>query len=462
MPSRSRLDLRPTSLWKRGGRAAWAWIATTLLLSFGLAGALTVAPAASAQGAEPCRTVRDKKAEPGTIPLGDTVTVTLSYAGECPEIERKADVVMVVDSSLSMRETDGGRAGPTRLDRAKEAVRRFVDQMDPTLVQVGVIDFNLRPNVVHPLSDDYRAVKRAVSTIQLDLYTNIVDALEAGRRMAIGPGHRPDATPVIIFLTDGGHTVRNPPFSDIDGVIDQVRADGIETWTIGLDGSEAWVLRRIAGKASRYIDTPDSARLNQVYTEIAGRIKSTVLFTDLLLEDELPANMRYVNGSAAPAAFYDATRRTLIWRVDDVANAGGSVSYRVEPQEVGEWPTNVQATGTYTDGLGFGGVLRFPVPRVRVTPPDVGEGCVCRVTRDKAPAATIARALADPARVWGWNRLLDESKPGSPPYPHPEHDRPPNPRRTCLDLWHRTVPYHPYYNTVVWRAGCLIGPADRP
>jgi hypothetical protein len=87
---------------------------------------------------------------------------------------------------------------------------------------------------------------------------------------------------------------------------------------------------------------------------------------------------------------------------------------------------------------------------------------VCRVTERKAPAAAIARALADPAKVWGWNRLLDEAKPGSPPYPNPGHDMPPNPRRTCLDLWNRNVQYHPYYNSVVWRAGCLIGPANRP
>ncbi len=453
MPSTSRM-LRPTRI----AVLVASGIGTVLLL-----GIAALSSSARAQpAADPCVTAQDKVAAPATIPLGEQVTVTLSVSGHCPEQERKADVVLVLDSSLSMRDRDGGPGSPSRLERAKDAAELFVDLMDPTLVNVGAIHFNQFPHIVHTLTNDYSAVKREISQIQLDLYTNIVDALEAGRRMAVGPDHRPDATPVLIFLTDGGHTVRNPPFSDIDGVINQVRADGIETYTIGLDGAESWVLRRIAGKPSHYMDTPDSARLNQVYSQIAGRIKAAVLFSEITIEDEIPANMQYVNGSAEPPAFYDATRRTLIWGLDDIPNAGDFVQYRLLPQEVGTWPTNVQASARYTDGLGFAGTLRFPVPRVRVIDPPNGDGCICAVTQREVPQAIIARALADPARVWGWNRLLDESKPGSPPHPDPQHDEPPNPRRTCLDLWHRTKRYHPSYNTVIWRAGCLIGPAKTP
>jgi len=53
---------------------------------------------------------------------------------------------------------------------------------------------------------------------------------------------------------------------------------------------------------------------------------------------------------------------------------------------------------------------------------------------------------------------MDEGKPGSPPYPTPGHDAPPNSRRTCLDLWNRNIRYHPLFNPPVWRAGCVIGP----
>ena len=99
------------------------------------------------------------------------------------------------------------------------------------------------------------------------------------------------------------------------------------------------------------------------------------------------------------------------------------------------------------------------MPIVEVVPGETGAGCVCRITHSKAPSAAIAYALANPEQIWGWNRLLDEGKPGAPPYPTPGHDAPPNPRRTCLDIWNRGIPYHPLFNSVVWRAGCTEGPA---
>jgi len=73
-------------------------------------------------------------------------------------------------------------------------------------------------------------------------------------------------------------------------------------------------------------------------------------------------------------------------------------------------------------------------------------------------ARILADAAADPNNFYGWNLLMDEGKPGAPPYPTPGHDRPPNSRRTCLDLWNRNIRYHPLFNPPVWRAGCVIGP----
>jgi hypothetical protein len=43
-----------------------------------------------------------------------------------------------------------------------------------------------------------------------------------------------------------------------------------------------------------------------------------------------------------------------------------SMTYTLEPLEVGTWPTNVVASAAYKDALGFDGGLLFPVPQVTV------------------------------------------------------------------------------------------------
>ena len=192
---------------------------------------------------------------------------------------------------------------------------------------------------------------------------------------------------------------------------------------------------------------------------IAGRIEASVLFETVTVEDILPANMRYEVGSAQPPAVWDARGRSLTWTLSQVPEAGIGLSFRVFPTEPGQHPTNVEARARFRDGFDQPGEVVFPVPIVEVLPGEPGSGCVCRITRLKAPQPAIDLALANPDRIWGWNRLLDEGKPGSPPWPEPGYDAPPNPRRTCLDIWNRGIPYHPLFNSVVWRAGCTEGPA---
>ena len=84
------------------------------------------------------------------------------------------------------------------------------------------------------------------------------------------------------------------------------------------------------------------------------------------VRDVVPANMRYVEGSAVPAAAWDAGTRTLTWTVDRPAGQTVRLTYSVVPEEAGTWPTNVEADVTWRDVRGGGGTLRFPVPHVEV------------------------------------------------------------------------------------------------
>jgi hypothetical protein len=71
-------------------------------------------------------------------------------------------------------------------------------------------------------------------------------------------------------------------------------------------------------------------------------------------------------------------------------------------------------------------------------------GGVCPQVVDWAPASAIAWAVANPERVRGYGVARNI---GLPPGPQ-------NPMRVWLTLDRISVPYHPLYNPVVFRAGC--------
>lgn len=417
-----------------------------VLLSVAL-GALAVVPVArrGTALAQPsaCSPTHDKTAAPTRIPLGESVTVTLTLGGTCPSREVKADIVLVIDRSSSMAR-DG------KLEGAKAAAKAFVDATDPRLVQLGVIAFDDVVEIMAPLGADKAQLHQAIDDIQWNTGTNLVDSLDAARQMLASAARRPDAAPVIVFMTDGNHSVSSPPIGQLDAVIAAVRAAAIETYAIGLGPDvDPSVLRRIASDPSKYYDSPTADELTRIYLGIAGRIEARVLFQSLAIRDEVPANMVYEAGSARPIApAVSADGRTLTWTLADVPTGGLALTYRLRPTEAGVHPTNVVAVATGVDGWGQAHDLTFPVPQVEVlAPPDPGQ-CVCKIVRDRVPTNVIEHALANPGAVLGWQLLLDPGKP----------DQPPNPRRACLDLRNRGIPFHPLFNRVLWRAGCVVGP----
>ncbi len=388
-----------------------------------------------------CNGTVDKTAAPPEVKLGQAVTVTLKVGGSCPIKEQPADVILAIDHSSSM-----GREN--KLQAAQDAAVSFVNRMDPTLVRIGVVSVSSVGDKLLDLTDDRAALIATIRGLQLERGTNIVDGLESSRRALIGANARPGVGKVIIFLTDGRHQVQNPPLTDIDAIIANVRAAGIEAFTIGL-GSDAQhdVLRKIASDSSHYYYSPTTADLESIYLQIAGRIQATVLFTTSTINDVLPDNMVYVLGSARPdQPAISPDGRTLTWRVDNVKEPGYQITYQVRPQQPGTWPTNAKAEHVFVDGFKNPGNQIFPVPTVRVRRDETpgGASCVCRIVLERVPQSVIDDALAHPERYYGWRFPLDLGKPPSPA----------NPPRECLTLRSVSVDYHPLWNSPQWRVGC--------
>jgi hypothetical protein len=410
---------------------------------------------ANAQGSS-CSFVLNKTAAPATIQLGAEVTVTLQVGGTCPEQDRPADVILVIDRSTSMQR-DG------KLDAAKQAATTFVDSVDPTLVHVGIVAVGPYPVRIQSLTGDQAVLRAAIAGIGGTRGTNIVDALAMAKDDLAGPDSRPGVAKAIVFLTDGNHNT-GPDISDIYPILDALRAASVEVFAIALgnDADEA-LLQQMASSPSHYYKSPTTAELQGIYQQIAGRIKATTLIKTATIVDQVPSNMRYIPGSGAPVQPSVSTDgRTLTWNLVDINESGTTLSYRVRPLQSGKWPTNVKAELAGKDGYDQPFDLLFPVPSVTINnpPPEI---CYCAIlyqpwrVRQADRTLILATAKSNPGAYYGWNLLLDGGKPGAPPFPVPGYNRGPNPRRTCLDLVNQNVPYHPLYNPPVWRAGCLSG-----
>lgn len=317
-----------------------------------------------------CQVRVDKSAAPPVLPLGQAVTVTLGVDGSCPAAEGLAEVVLVIDRSLSMQDADAG-GQRSKLAAAQEAARTFVETVSLGRVRVGLLLFDAQPTVAQDLTADKDALLGAIDGIQLARGTNLVDALDQAGSL-LENGARPGASRSIVFMTDGRHSGQRPPIEAIDPIIARIRAAGIVTWSIGLgrpeDLDEA-VLRRIADDSAHYLQSADGQTLAAIYRGIAGSISAAVLLRQATVVDRLPTDMDYVVGSAQPDAAWDPAARSLTWLLRDVPLSGLNLSFRVIPQLPGQRPTNAGASLDYRDGLDQPGRLDFPLPSVLVLAP---------------------------------------------------------------------------------------------
>lgn len=299
-----------------------------------------------------CRATGAKRAEPSVLWLGEEATVTLEVGGSCPALASRSDVLLVLDHSGSM-------AGAP-LDAAKDAAKRFVDQMDLGQDRVGVVAFNQAAQLVQPLTGNASNARAAIDALQAGGGTDIAAGLDAARRELTGPRRRAAAASVIVLLTDG----QSAPLP-AQRAADQAKLEGARIFTIGLGGGVNQPL--LAGLASGPTDAylaPGPADLAAVYQAVARRIVAQVLFTSLTVTDLLPGNMAYVAGSGVPEP--QVNGQALVWSLSDVPFAGLTLRYRVRPLETGTHPTNLLAFGEGGDGLGRRGRVDFPVPSVRV------------------------------------------------------------------------------------------------
>jgi Mg-chelatase subunit ChlD/sugar lactone lactonase YvrE len=338
-----------------------------------------------------CHGTPDKTAEPAEVTLGETVTVRLAVQGACSATVTTVplEVLLVIDRSGSME--------GEKIAIARSAAADFISQVDLAESRVGLVSFADGASVDVGLTASEALLRRALAGLTAGGGTRI-DLGLAAARAELGLRGNPGSRAVVILLSDGE--------SDAPSALQEaqrVKADGTEIFTIGIQANEV-LMRALATDPNHYY-APEAARyLYDVFNRIAERIVADVLYRRAEIRDEIPANMRFVPGSAVPPAVLEG--RTLRWQLANVPFSGTTLQYALEPLEPGDWPTNVVAWGETVDGFGQPGRITFPVPRVRV-----------RAPTPSPPTATATATRPSPATVPPMATATATARPSGPPGP---------------------------------------------
>jgi Ca-activated chloride channel family protein len=128
------------------------------------------------------------------------------------QVPRHATVVLALDVSLSMQATD---VQPSRLDVAKEAADKFIDEL-PDEVDLGLAIFSGTVHTVEP-TNDKEMLHQAIQAATLSEGTAIGEAIFAGLDMieaAANDPASPDVTPGRLVVMSDGATTQGRPDAD--------------------------------------------------------------------------------------------------------------------------------------------------------------------------------------------------------------------------------------------------------
>ena len=90
------------------------------------------------------------------------IVVLLALAAAGPQIPASKRIVLVIDNSATMRATD---VQPTRLDAAKEAARRLIEDLR-SCDEMAVVTVGPAPTEIQPLTSDQALLTAAVDSVQ--------------------------------------------------------------------------------------------------------------------------------------------------------------------------------------------------------------------------------------------------------------------------------------------------------
>lgn len=319
----------------------------------GLDGArVVVRPAPPA--ASRCRVSGGAEAGPGPVQLGAMTPVTLTLVAQCQDDRQPADVVLLLDRSLSTRGEP--------LEQLRSAAGVFFDLVDLTLARVAVVMYNDRPELRQGFSQDRDALRRSLDDLISAGNTNPRAAVDLARQLLAA--RRADAVPLIVLMYDGHLNVDPTP------AVEWARMEGIRIATVCSGGECA---HDLASPPEYDVRLEDGRALADFWQRLAAALTHKGLDWLTVVHypiSAFPFSAPWPPGSAAPTLLDDGA---LQWRRDGLLGDRAQILYRLSAAGTGQWPVARRLEVLWADRDGGTGAGAIAVPELEVLlPPHEG------------------------------------------------------------------------------------------
>ena len=306
----------------------------------------------------------NKTVSNSTLVKGETTNVTLTVKGTPQDstFVKPNDVILIIDKSGSMQSDN-------RLNAAKQAAKEFIDLMDLSKHEIGIVDYSDRASSF-PLTTDKNAAKSYVDTIQLGGGTNTSEAIRAATAMLANK--RTEAQPTIVIMTDGAANSS----SDALAAAKAAKGAGITFYSIALLGPNETpdtsapnkLLQEMASSFDHHHFVLGSVGLSDVYKAIVEEIGLASAY-NVTITDTISPEFELVPGS------YDnhiprptVNGNTISWFISELKTDQLSFTYQIRAKDsstAGKY-TLAQTSSTFEIGDGSTYSLNTTNPIVEI------------------------------------------------------------------------------------------------
>lgn len=244
------------------------------LLVFSATAAITPAWAATEIQVTKTASPTDIFVQGAGSPDATTVTLTVQGFGGTLTETVPIDVVFAIDSSGSMTVNDPSEL---RLSAAKS----FVDKLDSTRDQGGVVSWDTGVNFSFGLTQDFAALKTNIDSVDASGGTNLNVGLNGAISMLDANTRVGSSTEAIIFLTDGVGTY-TPAGSG--GPAADAASKGYVIYSIALGGASVGPLTDMAtATGGQFFNSPSAENLDDIFNAILQTIVTNTSPSDVTL-----------------------------------------------------------------------------------------------------------------------------------------------------------------------------------
>ncbi|MCY9579906.1 IPT/TIG domain-containing protein [Paenibacillus alvei] len=355
------------------------WLNLLLIIMLAV---VNVPISAAASGVQADQIVNvEKSVNPLSMVEGEETEVTLNVKGSNPvNYVKPNDIILIIDRSGSMMPSKSNN-NEDRIGNAKAAAKGFVNLVDFTKHQIGIVDFSTTLTS-KPMTTNAGDLNKYVDQITAGGGTATADAIESARGLL--HNHRPDAQPVIILLTDGEATHPQPVENARKAALEQAKLakqEGIVFYTVALllpdedptKSAPNLLMKEMATTAQHHHFVLGSNGLNQIYQDIVKEIGLASAY-DVTVTDSVAPEFEIVPGSYENNIPQPTVKgNTLEWKFLELKNEVLTFKYKIrhiKGSKVGDLSVGSEKIKVnYKDHVGTQQAFEVEHPHVNVTYP---------------------------------------------------------------------------------------------